>query len=608
MNNNPHDIVPAHLAVQAMRDNGYKNAAYAIAELMDNAIQAGASQVELLCGQRMKQLTSRKSSHIEQIAVLDNGCGMDAMVLRLALQFGNGTHLEKDQHTGIGRFGMGLPSSSVSQCKRVDVWSWQNGVESALYTYLDLDEIKTRQLNEVPQPIPKSVPHTWLKVGQSFGYSGTLVVWSKIDRCMWRTGKTIIDHSELLIGRMYRKFLDNDKVTIRMYAFDLDSYEQILERYALPNDPLYLMSKTSCPPPFDNQPMFQLWQGDNNEETTFIINFEGKDHEVKVRFAYAKEEARKTENGKQPGALPHGKHAAKNVGISVVRAGRELELDQTLVNTYDPTERWWGVEVDFPPALDDIFGVTNNKQSARNFGEVLALDIESLLENGKTVAQLKEELKEDQDPKLPLIDLAEKINSQLTVIRGLIKTQTRGDRTSSSQRHQSYKPQKTATFITKERQSNGYKGESDKDEQLPKEERKQAIQETLIEEGITPTQAELLAATTVDDGLKYTFVEASLDTPAFFSVKPKGGAIIVTLNTRHPAYKNLVEVLEENIEDADIDTLRTRLTNSLDALKLLLMAWARYEDEQPEGIRKNNAQEARVDWGRLARRFLENEE
>ncbi len=28
---NPHGIVPAYLAVQAMRDNGYKNAAYAIA-------------------------------------------------------------------------------------------------------------------------------------------------------------------------------------------------------------------------------------------------------------------------------------------------------------------------------------------------------------------------------------------------------------------------------------------------------------------------------------------------------------------------------------------------------------------------------------------------
>ena len=50
MATNPHDIVPAHLAVQAMRDNGYKNAAYAIVKLIDNAIQAGASEVELLCG------------------------------------------------------------------------------------------------------------------------------------------------------------------------------------------------------------------------------------------------------------------------------------------------------------------------------------------------------------------------------------------------------------------------------------------------------------------------------------------------------------------------------------------------------------------------------
>ncbi|MFM6209134.1 ATP-binding protein, partial [Planktothrix sp.] len=78
MTTNPHDIVPAHLAVQAMRDNGYKNAAYAIAELMDNAIQAGASQVELLCGERKTQVDQRKRSRIEQIAVLDNGRGMDA--------------------------------------------------------------------------------------------------------------------------------------------------------------------------------------------------------------------------------------------------------------------------------------------------------------------------------------------------------------------------------------------------------------------------------------------------------------------------------------------------------------------------------------------------
>jgi hypothetical protein len=44
-----------------MGDNGYKNAAYALAELMNNAIQAGASQVELLCGERKQQVEQRNT-------------------------------------------------------------------------------------------------------------------------------------------------------------------------------------------------------------------------------------------------------------------------------------------------------------------------------------------------------------------------------------------------------------------------------------------------------------------------------------------------------------------------------------------------------------------
>src|SRR5581483_7852805 len=102
------DIVPAHLAVKAMRDNGYKNAAYAVAELMDNAIQAGATRVELLCGERENFIESRSRRQLEQIAVLDNGKGMSAQVLQMALQFGNGTHLDEDSPTGMGKFGMGL--------------------------------------------------------------------------------------------------------------------------------------------------------------------------------------------------------------------------------------------------------------------------------------------------------------------------------------------------------------------------------------------------------------------------------------------------------------------------------------------------------------------
>ena len=122
-----YDIVPTSLAVKAMRDNGYKNAAYAIAELMDNSIQAGAKTVELLCADQEIMVDQRARRRHYEVAVLDDGSGMNEATLQIALQFGNGTRLDPDRAAeGMGRFGMGLPSASVSQCQRVDVWSWQS--------------------------------------------------------------------------------------------------------------------------------------------------------------------------------------------------------------------------------------------------------------------------------------------------------------------------------------------------------------------------------------------------------------------------------------------------------------------------------------------------
>ncbi len=388
------EIVPAHLVVHAMRDNGYKNAAYALAELIDNSIQAGATTVELLCAERNSNVGQRQRSRIHQIAVLDNGKGMDSDVLKIALQFGNGTNLASTNQTGMGKFGMGLPSASISQCTRVEVWSWQNGIESALYTYLDVEQIRTGQQKTIPEPSYHSIPNLWRTVGQSFGKSGTLIVWSDLDRILWRTAQAIIDNSEFLVGRMYRRFLANGDVVIRLVNCDADyPTNKIQEKNALPNDPLYLMSKTSCPAPFDNKPMFEPWGGEDFE-FNYTINFRGENHVVTTRFTIASEEARE---GFNPGAKPHGEHAAKNVGVSIIRAGRELDLDQGWMIQYDPVERWWGVEVEFPPALDDLFGVTNNKQAARNFSESRRLDLETL-QKDKTTVEAMRELEEDGDP------------------------------------------------------------------------------------------------------------------------------------------------------------------------------------------------------------------
>jgi hypothetical protein len=65
-----------------------------------------------------------------------------------------------------------------------------------------------------------------------------------------------------------------------------------------------------------------------------------------------------------------------------------------------------------------------------------------------------------------------------------------------------------------------------------------------------------------------------------------------------------VTLLESSDDDNDVDALKIRLRKSFEGLKLLLEAWARYEDELTDGVKKERAQEARLDWGRVARQFF----
>ena len=599
--NGKYDIVPANLAVKAMRDNGYKNTAYAIAELIDNSVQAEAKNVELLCRERNENHGQRTRRRVHEIAIIDDGVGMTPEILRAALQFGNGTRLSTENHRGIGRFGMGLPASSISQCRRVDVWSWKDGAGSAYHTYLDVDEISAGHLSDVPQPTQKEIPKIWREAASKLGNSGTLVVWSDLDRLLWRTASAILDNSEFLVGRMYRYFLGDGSVKIRLVGFEEAAPSRpIEERYARANDPLYLMKNTSCPEPFDSEPMFEQWGPDR----VITVGFRGEEHKVTVRFSYAKELARA---GYNPGHSDYGKHAGKNLGVSIVRAGRELELNQAWCIQYDPVERWWGIEVSFPPGLDEVFGVTNNKQYARNFDDLAKLDLDTLLKGGKSIQEVKEEMADDEDPRAPLVEVAHAIEANLSALRKKLKAQSKGKGTGKKRHSGATSPEERATGATTARKNDGHQGTSDREESLPPEQRQAIIQKTLVDEGLMGDVAKTLAAKTVTDGLKYVFAEAALETPAFFTVKPRGGSIIITLNTTHPAYRHLVEVLEESDKIDDVEGLRQRLENALDGLKTLLYAWARFEDEQPDGRRKEGAQDARTDWGRVARGFFSSE-
>ena len=96
-----HEILPPNLAINSMRSSGYRDTAHALAELIDNSIQAGLiinklTNVEVICIDKVEMVKERKRQRINEIAVYDNASGMGKDLLRIALQFGNGSNLTED--------------------------------------------------------------------------------------------------------------------------------------------------------------------------------------------------------------------------------------------------------------------------------------------------------------------------------------------------------------------------------------------------------------------------------------------------------------------------------------------------------------------------------
>ena len=70
----------------------------------------------------------------------------------------------------------------------------------------------------------------------------------------------------------------------------------------------------------------------------------------------------------------------------------------------------------------------------------------------------------------------------------------------------------------------------------------------------------------------------------------------------HPWHLSVIADFHGDEESQE--SLKDRLVRARSGMKLLLFAWARYEDETPEGNEKDSITDARLDWGRVARKFL----
>ena len=624
-------IIDPKMTVRAMRDSGYKSTTHALAELIDNSIESHARAIEVFGVSRRNDLTRRYT--LEELAVLDNGEGMDRDTLRGSLRYGHGTRRER---RGIGRFGLGLPNSSMSQARRVDVWSWQSGATNALHTHLSLDEVEDGR-RQIPEPEQQAIPTTYREASRNvFRDSGTLVVWSNLDRVEWKQASTTFKHTELLIGRIYRRFLARQSE--RLPADDPRGSEIGLQRTITliplretregtevqeadvvrvrPNDPLYLMTGTSCPESFGPGPMFTELEG---SPFRVPVRYQGRDYQVRVRASYARPHVRDSSAteadwpeqwvGKDAGRAPWGKHANQNMGVSLVRAHREIQLDDSWVSGDDPRERWWTVEVDFPTALDEMLGVTNNKQGTRTFQRLARYDWrrESLPDENSS-GDVRRRMERDGDPRSYLLDLRKQITNAIKLLRHRSRQtkQTRGPRHVLDE---DQKADAKATAAIKRRMQEGHEGESDKaGESGSEQEHRDSQVESLTEKHhLDRSDALQRIDETLRAGSRVRWIQSAQSSPAFFDVESLPNVVQVALNTDHPVHSDLYDIMHPDVEDMTEDEVRERLARAAAAFRILIYSWARYEDEQTEKLRRQ-VRNARIEWGKYAEEFFDEDD
>jgi len=198
-------IPGARRLIKSLRDMGYEFES-AVADLIDNSIAARANTV------RINTFWSGPDSYV---SIADNGEGMSAQDLREALRFGAERDYDDDD---LGKFGLGLKTASLSQCRKLIVASRQNESRVDINAYCwDMSHIEATnkweilpvQSADLPEMVRRHLKET----------TGTVVIWQQLDRILGYNNpegeharKRLIDMCRALeehVAMVFHRFLEN---------------------------------------------------------------------------------------------------------------------------------------------------------------------------------------------------------------------------------------------------------------------------------------------------------------------------------------------------------------------------------------------------------------
>lgn len=192
--------------VETLRDVGYDFVG-AVADLVDNSVAANATAVDI-------DVVWDESD--TWLRISDDGVGMDSATITEALRFGSERSYKRDD---LGKFGLGLKTASLSQCRQIYVASRTSEQIARLEVRrFDLDWIIENDRWAVEVLAGSDRPANLTAPLQS--HPGTVVVWNGLDRlfgsrtprgeraesALWAN----VERLERHLGMVFHRFLEGD--------------------------------------------------------------------------------------------------------------------------------------------------------------------------------------------------------------------------------------------------------------------------------------------------------------------------------------------------------------------------------------------------------------
>ena len=212
----------APLLIESMRSLGYSFDT-AIADLIDNSVSANAKNIKILLD----------PSDEPQLIVFDDGHGMNSTTLEEALRFGSRGPNEVRAEHDLGRFGLGLKSASLSQCRRLIVASKHKG-KLCCFSW-DLDEVRrTNDWSVLEYSLEEINDLPSIDLFDSVE-SGTYVLLQNFDRIsasshdVKKTLDNLIDTAEDHLSLVFHRIISEDGVKIFINGRPIEPRDPFLE-------------------------------------------------------------------------------------------------------------------------------------------------------------------------------------------------------------------------------------------------------------------------------------------------------------------------------------------------------------------------------------------